>query len=199
VEVVAAELGELETVTARVVLLALLLVEEVVVLVEAMEPKKEEEAVAVEVRTEPVSKTAFDCLAAEEASCLLEVEDVVCGYLLCFASWRQTTCWRYSGGWAGPVLKVLLLLEVLVLTWLVASVLSSVRTRGLKGTRSLDLLQGWSGQSLAEASRLAYSKNSPPVSTPAPVFRSFGIPPAKRPPSCGAPPIGAPVDCPLSL
>lgn len=140
-EVEGAELEELGTVTAQVVLLELLLVEEAVALVAAMEPtKEEEEAVAVEVQTEPMSKTAFDCLAEEEVSFLSEVEDAVCERLLCFASWQETTCWRYCGERAGPVWKVLLLLEVLVLTWLVVSELSFVRIRGRKGTRSLGLL-----------------------------------------------------------
>lgn len=45
-----------------------------------------------------------------------------------------------------------------------------------------------SGSERYDESRLA------PVSTPPPVFRSFGMPPAKRPPSCGA--ASMPVDPP---
>lgn len=38
---------------------------------------------------------------------------------------------------------------------------------------------------------LAINLNLPPVSTPPPVFLSFGMPPAKRPASCGAASMGA--------
>lgn len=38
---------------------------------------------------------------------------------------------------------------------------------------------------------LTINLNLPPVSTPPPVFLSFGMPPAKRPPSCGAASMGA--------
>lgn len=38
---------------------------------------------------------------------------------------------------------------------------------------------------------LTTDPNVPPVSTPPPVFLSFGMPPAKRPASCGAASMGA--------
>lgn len=140
-EEVEAEPEEQETVMVRAVPLGLRWVEEVVVLVEVMEPRKmDEKAAAVEVQKGPMSKMASDCLVEEEVSCLLEVEDAVCGYLLCFASWQETTCWPYYEASAGLVLKVLLHLEVSVLTWLVVLALNSARIRGRKGTRSLGLL-----------------------------------------------------------
>ena len=52
-----------------------------------------------------------------------------------------------------------------------------------------------------EASEIYEESLSAPVSTPPPLFFNFGIPPAKRPPSCGASAITAfpPVTAPLSL
>jgi hypothetical protein len=49
---------------------------------------------------------------------------------------------------------------------------------------------------LLNAVRLCHGKGArglsiPPVSTPPPVFRSFGIPPANRPASCGGPSLDA--------
>lgn len=65
--------------------------------------------------------------------------------------------------------------------------MTSRRTQGRIGTMSLDPLE------LVRCleGNMTIDLNIPPVSTPPPVFLSFGMPPAKRPASCGAASMGA--------
>lgn len=70
---------------------------------------------------------------------------------------------------------------------LAVSARTTSRTQGRKGMMSRGRLE----YVRCLGTSLATDLNVPPVSTPPPVFLSFGMPPAKRPASCGAASMGA--------
>lgn len=140
------------------------------------------------------SRMVYESWAAEAASSLLEEAAPLMKQTRLAARWQLSSSDSLSmRGWPGLVsldaqgLQVPHRQAVEEQRLLAVSARMTSKTQGRIGMMRLDRLEYVRCLKIG----VIIDLNVPPVSTPPPVFLSFGMPPAKRPASCGAASMGA--------